>query len=1106
MYPSYSIQALRWKQLSSLSQRSTIGSRDSSFALDTPSLSSASLRDAQQSLLQALNEKEWLLEEDQHLQVPPTHLDGHQGRIFGVQDFLKKTDRARERDVELCAVDEQGNRKLLTSEQLEHLKQTGELDVPSELFEDQHHTWKVAPGFYSGRQTVSESLGEGVGSALGHYIVYTKDAVVDKNASRFRPTMRKAVDNGFVKAFKKIREASGQLFVGRLVHRTYPDYLIDKVMQGAEQSYVYYHLRDHDTRCLFEFESLGVSVNEEGKNQQYWEILENEGHAEFAGKYRRSPEDCKKVSESRQQIASMKRIFDERMESKRNVKLNVDKVRAFEDPQKALMDLDRAEEEWRNAKEEAWLDHLRNISDKDVKELGQLEADRLLAIQVEKEVAREDDREIESQLSDYKNALKKRHRLLYLSKAWRDRKMSAKRQKIEASLQESRPERITQRLEEDGLTLQSAARKLAIEFRQEVRDPMRHQLQQKRSAFPPATFRVLQLDPNNWAFNAGGSINKYKKVEVDLGKHFWRLRYTLTMAIALTKGMIGGAFHFLVAGPLSIRALVSPRPYYATQRPVRDEKSFTQTLVSRLKSFYAALLEVRARFDASPDTGLIGKSIQSFFLRMYLAVKRTVGTCLIVTFMSVGTILATAFSFVVLTLAPLLAIGATLLVALFNLTIYDTALAAARNRACCDDDEILSGVSPLVKIGVSAPYYFVVPGVSQAALTILRIALHPMIGTGILSWSSLRYLTRSLRDAFTWFFVQKYSRMPSSDTFLAWRINGPGVAHNEYYRLPVDAAKVGVLLMLDRYRLCAHAEVRRAELDAPYHRYSELFRQLSHPFGVNISLGTPSPSTVASGLTWKTRTQRGPHISHGDPSFVPRMAEHPLDIWDTIGENVRASHPDFREAQERHIKDQWETNEMFGESLADGGVPFAEDSGLNELQKSELGEMVCRTARLLVEWNRRIDYCEKHLIEAISIPPSYQGRFRMAEAELQDLWAFTLSAVDLYGQQLKEELQEILQTSAFAEDIRQTVDRVTDTFYSSSGARPSKDIPVVAAFLLQKMLGGFDKLATLETVDRNLVLSPKLSKEDEHLIFWKTVSGDSFFNVEQDWVVPWPEE
>lgn len=1082
MYPPYSVQALQWKQCLSTTRSE---SKASSQIGD-----SASLRAAQDQLRQALQEKEWLLVENQHLGVPPTHLDDFEGRhIFSMGDFVKRADEARDRDIQVCSVDENGERRLLTPEQLKHLKQTGELEVTSELFENQHHIWKVAPGFYSGTQTVSHSCGEAFGNALNHYVVYTSDAIVKEDQNPFHPTFRNAFVNGFTRAGKKLREAAGQLFVGRLRHRTYSDSRINEIMQHAERGYIYYHLRDHDTRCLFSYFTPEIY-------ESTWDVLEKED-AEFATKYRPSPQDYdEKEHEFRQQIGSIQRDFEERMQRKRRAQLNVDNAKAINNPQMALVDFKRAEAEWRKTKDEAWLHHLRSIADEELQELGRLEADRLLAIQVEKEVEREDEEQIEEQLNAFEAVLKKKHRVLYLSKAWRRHKLDKKRLQIEASLQSTHLERVTQRLDEQGLESQITARKLAIEFRRDLREPLVQQLRSRTSSFPPAPFKVLQLDPNNWTFHGGGSINRYKKVEVDLGKPLWRLHYTWTMAVSLAKRMVGGAFHFLVSGPLSLRALFSPRPYYAMERPVRD--CFTQTLFSRLQSFYAALKAARDRFDASPDTGLIGKSIQSFFLRIYLALRGVFGTLVIVTFMTLGTLVATAASLVVLTLAPVLAAVISVVVALFNLIVYDTAMARARSRVSCCDTEMPSCVSPLVKIAVGVPYYLIIPGAIQAVLAAVRVGIvHPIAGTVILSVASLRYVMRSLRDSLTWFFISKYSRIPASDTFLASRIHGPGLAPIEYYRLPLDAAKAGVLLMLDKYRLQAHAEVRRNELDAPYARYSALFTQLVDPFGVSVSLEEPSPSSIASSIAWKTRSRQGEHLSS-----VPKADRLPFDIWDMVADGIRASHPDFEGAQKR----QWEATEIMSESFSDENIDSALDRECLELKSfrnTELGEIVSRAGKVLAEWNLKMRERDRRLTVAASIPISAQGRFRMSEAEQQELWKFTLSAVELYGQQLNAEMQEVLETSEFSEEIRETVMDVTDSFYTHSGARPGQDIPVVAAFLLQKLLGGFDMLETLEATDETLVLSPKMSKEDEHLVFWKSVSeciGD-----DQQWEMPWTE-
>jgi tetrahydromethanopterin S-methyltransferase subunit G len=92
------------------------------------------------------------------------------------------------------------------------------------------------------------------------------------------------------------------------------------------------------------------------------------------------------------------------------------------------------------------------------------------------------------------------------------------------------------------------------------------------------------------------------------------------------------------------------------------------------------------------------------------------------------------------------------------------------------------------------------------------------------------------------------------------------------------------------------------------------------------------------------------------------------------------------------------------------------------------------------------------------------------------------------GRQLKAEMDEALETSELLEQIREKVAHATDSYCTRSGSRPGQDITVFAAFILQQLLDGFNMVDSLESTDRSLVLSPQTSKENEHLVFWSSVS------------------
>jgi hypothetical protein len=525
-----------------------------------------------------------------------------------------------------------------------------------------------------------------------------------------------------------------------------------------------------------------------------------------------------------------------------------------------------------------------------------------------------------------------------------------------------------------------------------------------------------------------------------------------------------------------------------------------------LASFHRALKDARDRFESTPDEGLIGKFIQRFFLRTALAVKGIVGSVCIVAFMTIGTALATIFCTVGLFAAPIVATIITGATMIYNLSVYDTALAAACSRFHGRRDGLGFGgeppmpsrVSPLLKIAVGVPYCLLVPGTLQAVLATIRMAVaHPVAGIAHFLWACSRATFRSLRDTVTWLFIRKISRVPATDTFLAWRIHGPGLASTQYYRLPIEAAKASVLLLMDQYRLVAHKELRRVELEAPYYSYRQLFKGLVQPFGIDVVMSVPSPSSIGLQLSWAARRSTGRSAMMGqrqemEGSTRPNMHEHVLDVWDMVAKGIRSSDPGYQPAQDAHATLRWNgaTTEQFADLEVDKRIRSDVDATYEEHKaqgKTELDEMVNRAGKLIAEWNLQMVFREQRLAHAVAIPPSAVGRFRMSEAEQQDLWKFTLHAVETYGHQLKQELEEIVVLSEFSNELESTAKRITESFYTQSGARPEKDIALVAAFVLRRLLGGEDMLGTLEETDEALVLSPKISEEDAHLVFWRSI-------------------
>jgi hypothetical protein len=124
-------------------------------------------------------------------------------------------------------------------------------------------------------------------------------------------------------------------------------------LEAAESGYICNHFLvwQVDTRLLFD----GYDLN---RHERKWDIIEREDF-EFAPQclYPTS-QDIQPTEEGQQQLDSMRKIFEVKMESNRQQQLSIDNAKALEDPKAAIMDFDRAQVEWQEKKEKAWLEHL----------------------------------------------------------------------------------------------------------------------------------------------------------------------------------------------------------------------------------------------------------------------------------------------------------------------------------------------------------------------------------------------------------------------------------------------------------------------------------------------------------------------------------------------------------------------------------------------------------------------------------------------------------------------------------------------------------------------------------------------------------------------------
>mmetsp|Transcript_17 Transcript_17/g.30 ORF Transcript_17/g.30 Transcript_17/m.30 type:complete len:422 (+) Transcript_17:328-1593(+) len=357
------------------------------------------------------------------------------------------------------------------------------------------------------------------------------------------------------------------------------------------------------------------------------------------------------------------------------------------------------------------------------------------------------------------------------------------------------------------------------------------------------------------------------------------------------------SYHFFFNGPLSTRALFSSTAFFALKRPSLlvsgdwedDPTSLTSTLSSRLSSFFKALRNERATFESKPDVGIIDKSLQRVIFRIKAFFKATIGSVLILSFMTFGSVLCTTLTGLTLLSSPLLAFLFVILQFGSDILLYDRAAHAS---------------GPCWKL-LKAVFVFAVPGILLGVVaTIRHIVIHPILGMLHILWAFGRFFLRYTRDSLTGCVLFIGAKIPADDTFLAKRTQGPGLASLRHVRLPLAAAKASVELVLHQARVNAHVEFHIAMLLEPFGRYGEFLDSLLSPFESKSVILGASPESVCYAL-----------ISSADlappyPSFHPKHQSTFQGLWDEIGNSIRRSHPDVKIAS--YIAQTLESNDIGG--------------------------------------------------------------------------------------------------------------------------------------------------------------------------------------------------
>lgn len=1000
----------------------------------------------------SMRDKPYLLKDPyQEIDIPEVHKQPTV--MFRLADFCVLPSECSD-DARLSGLDPTtGSRLELTTDQRKSLRRTGELDVPSRTFPGQRHTWQVAREVYSGIETIQADFKVGFGAALDQ-VVYAADAAVSESTTSVFSAIKR-----FRKVLSLISDGMTQFFRS-FDTRLYSDRTIDLLVKEARESFV--------RKRIQEIEGVNVPMALTGKHYSYYEYHaprsdDSDCSSQMWDAIKNHGEWQDSEPPSKEEFAAAKVVWEtfhrwtlkmKRAGFEPKIATSLEKeVSARISPIAAKRLQKENHDEAAEAKQKHWVESLLTVDDIPFN-FRENEVNKCKARTIREDIKKSDEA---AAARIAKDRVSKDNSWMSYSPAYRS-KQEARHQVTEMRrLQTTVDERFIDSLKQAGLGTQALKLTVALEFERVHAPKLRQKLKSSRVPLNPAKFEIMQFNPENWK-KSGNTFYRYKKVLVDLGKPLWRIRYTSLVFWSSLKWCIGGSSHFLLNGPLSLRALLSKEPYYAISRPLRDPSTLTPTLTSRLKTLFDNLASRKLRFENEPDSGIVPKAVSRFFFTVQLVVEGCVGTVLTVLSMVAGTLLSLVVCLSLFLGSPVIAFALASVVLAFQFILVDTVLMRSSDQPV--GTSLLKNypkryvVAPVIKLCLLVPLQ-VTLGVAELLFAAIRIAaIHPVLFLARLMVGSTRLLFRITRDSCTWPLLKSFAMVPatSKDTWLAKRVLGPGVSSEFYNRLPIEGAQAAVIRSLERDRMSAHQTLREREMNAPYHDYINMFNVSA--FGLRTAPLCESPTASVKKKISKQRTKRrsrraqlkGLDIQNEWETFALRVRQ--LDQgYSEVLDTLEAA---WREAHERDIETR---------SITYSRHPVNSDaepvSG-----SSPLDQLVNRTHLPLSNFISNVASLQELLQEMIELPELARGSFRMTAEEIESLWQFTIAAVEDLQQLLKVELLLVVSESQWLS--RKDAESLIDNFTTES-------VAVKAFRLLTSILDERSLTESLEDLDESFV-------------------------------------
>lgn len=388
-----------------------------------------------------------------------------------------------------------------------------------------------------------------------------------------------------------------------------------------------------------------------------------------------------------------------------------------------------------------------------------------------------------------------------------------------------------------------------------------------------------------------------KKIKNSSYKRIFLIYFHRRITVLITRYFIfsNNAALFLLynalSGPFSLKTLFSISAYYLNYEidfVTGQKKNFsdkTESVISAFHNVWNSIKKSRDDFESAPDTGIFGKKFTRIcnLLENYVFKFFFVGIIICLFFFPLIILINSVLSIILSLTSYIWMIFMMMIIWLGNIFFYDI------DNEGKQEEENNSNSHSEFPFFLEIFVTFLLFGVIQIMLAILFMFLiHPILILSSFCFGIISYLLRTFYDVLLLVIVFALGREPKTDSFLAWKISGPGISEDYFNQIDIDEVLILIRVYMEKYELSLFKKKMIKIVNEPLEKIINLH---SNVFEKSIKISGPSKPRELVEMTNKIQEKLNQQISERNRFYLKfpknvRLTEDELSDALTNGEKL----------------------------------------------------------------------------------------------------------------------------------------------------------------------------------------------------------------------------